>query len=322
MVRLGIIGAGIMGERLASAAIGHAADTVRVTGLWDPAAEAVARVRSGLPQIPAMPDAAAVIAASDCVYVASPPGSHLDHGETVLAAGRALFCEKPLATDTEAAARFVANHADARAAVNFPFASSTAVARLRSWLPEIGTADHLAIAVAFATWPRAWQRDAAGWLDRPPQGGFTREVVSHFLFLTRRLLGPLTLISARASFPEPSASERDIEARLTAGGIPVSLTGTVGAITQDDHNLWTLTGAAGAIRLRDWSYAEQLRDGAWQPDPESQPNARMRPLVLRRQLEAVAAMTAGQAHPLASLAEAFEVQQIVEAILTATNAAR
>jgi hypothetical protein len=37
--------------------------------------------------------------------------------------------------------------------------------------------------------------------------------------------------------------------------------------------------------------------------------------VLRRQLEAVAAMTRGEPHPLATLGEALAVQETVEAIL-------
>ena len=45
----------------------------------------------------------------------------------------------------------------------------------------------------------------------------------------------------------------------------------------------------------------------------------MRPLVLRRQLEGVVRMTAGEPHPLATLQEALEVQTIVEAILANTT---
>jgi hypothetical protein len=45
------------------------------------------------------------------------------------------------------------------------------------------------------------------------------------------------------------------------------------------------------------------------------PNERVRPLVLRRQLEAVAQMTRGEPHHLATVQEAFEVQTVVEAIL-------
>ncbi|MCC7275298.1 MAG: gfo/Idh/MocA family oxidoreductase, partial [Alphaproteobacteria bacterium] len=39
------------------------------------------------------------------------------------------------------------------------------------------------------------------------------------------------------------------------------------------------------------------------------------PLVLRRQLDAVAAMTRGAPHGLATTAEALDVQTVVEAIL-------
>lgn len=312
MVRLGIIGAGIMGERMLRAALEQAADSVVVSGIWDPSAEAMARIGGLAPQAAS---AAALIEGADCVYVASPPASHLDHASAALAAGKAVFCEKPLAVDVAAARAFAAANRGGRVAVNFPMASSLAVATLREWLPSIGSMRRLEIETSFAAWPRGWQRDAAGWLDRPAQGGFTREVVSHFLFLTRRLCGPMVLEQGHASFHTPGASERAIAARLTAGGLPVSLAGGVGTTLKDDHNTWTLWGSAGAIRLRDWSVAERLVDGAWVPDAAAMPNERMRPLVLRRQLEGVVRMVRGEAHHLATLAEALEVQTVVEAIL-------
>lgn len=312
MITLGVIGAGIMGERMLRAALEQASDVVRVTGIWDPSAAALGRI-GGLAAHAA--SAEALIAGADCVYVASPPASHLDHARAALAAGKALFCEKPLAVDVAAGAAFVASLGSGRAAVNFPMASSLAVATLRDWLPTIGTPLRLEIETSFAAWPRSWQRDAAGWLDRPAQGGFTREVVSHFLFLTRRLCGPLALEQAHASFHTEAASERAIAARLTAGGLPVTLTGGVGTTLKDDHNTWTLWGNQGAIRLRDWSVAEKLAGGAWVPDAAAMPNERMRPLVLRRQLEGVARMTRGEAHHLATVQEAFEVQTVVEGIL-------
>ena len=90
-------------------------------------------------------------------------------------------------------------------------------------------------------------------------------MVSHFLFLTRRLAGPFTLHDRFAAFPEAGRSERAIRARLTAGGLPVTLTGSVGTAGKDDYDTWTLQGSAGTIRLRDWSTAERLAvDGTWQ----------------------------------------------------------
>jgi predicted dehydrogenase len=318
MLKLGIIGAGIMGERLARAAIDQAAETVEIVGIWDPSAAALARIGAELPSIPHAASAEALTAAADCVYVASPPASHLGHARNALAAGRAVFCEKPLAVDVAEAKAFVTENHGARIAVNFPFASSFAVGRLSEWMAAIGTPRTLTIDVAFRVWPRPWQHDAASWLDRRAEGGFTREVVSHFLFLSRRLLGPLELTEQLVQYPDGERAEFDIRARLIAGDVPVNLTGNVGNTPKDDHNAWTLRGDAGAIRLRDWSIAErQLSDGTWQPDPDALPNERMRPMVLKRQLDGVAKMTAGAEHQLATIQEAFDVQRIVESILAA-----
>ena len=320
--KLGVIGTGIMGERMLRAAMEHAQDVVHVTAVWDAHPPALARVAAALPGTPCAASAAAAIAIADCVYIATPPATHIAYADQAFDAGRAVFLEKPLATDVTAAEAFVRRSASARAAVNFPFASSFAVERLRGWIAEgaAGPAtshpafSRLDIDVGFREWPRPWQQAAAAWLDAPEEGGFTREVVSHFLFLARRILGPLQRANATID-RMPGHTERRIEARLEAGGVPVHLTGAVGAIQADDANTWTLHGT-GAVRLRDWSWAERQRpDGTWEADPDAAPNERMRPLVLRRQLEGVARMTRGEAHNLATLPEALEVQAIVEAIL-------
>ena len=313
-IRLGIIGMGIMGERMLRAAVEHAGESVAVSGVWDPSPAALARV-AGL--APVAESASALIDGAECVYIASPPASHLALAGAALEAGKAAFCEKPLASDVAAAAAFVQAHADARMAINFPMATSFAVERLRGWIDAgaVGAPQSLAIEVAFAGWPRGWQRDAVGWLDGPAEGGFTREVVSHFLFLTQRVLGKISLLESSVSYPENGRSERAITASLTAGDVPVTLKGGVGTTARDDENSWTLNGAAGSVRLRDWAFAERLVDGVWQGDPEAPPQDRVRPLVLKRQLAGVAAMTRGEAHPLATLGEAFGVQRVVEGIL-------
>jgi len=316
-VSIGLIGAGIMGERMLRAILAQPPGTVRAAGIWDSSDAALARIREALPEVALFPDAAAAIAASDSVYIASPPASHLGHARAALANGRSVFCEKPLAIDVADARAFVAQ-AGSRVAVNFPFASSPAATQLQDWISAgiVGEPRTITIEVAFATWPRSWQADAAGWLDRREQGGFTREVVSHFLFLCRRLGGTLHALNGSASFPEPGRSELRIAARLMAGAIPVTLTGGVGTTSKDDHNIWMLEGSAGAVRLCDWSLAERRQpDGTWQRAADALGQAEARPVALRRQLEGVAALTRGSAHRLATAQEALNVQEIVEAIL-------
>jgi predicted dehydrogenase len=318
-VRLGFVGYGIMGERLLRAALAQDAGVLAAAGTWDPSPAAMERLARDLPEVSRFGSVDDLIAASDCVYVASPPASHLGHARRALAAGRAVFCEKPLAADLDDAGRFVAEveGSGARVAVNFPFASSFAVDQIREWMADgaVGTVRRLTIDVAFATWPRSWQRDAVSWLDRRAEGGFTREVVSHFLFLARRLLGPLQLEDASAAYPDEGFSERAIEATLTVGDVPVRLTGQVGSTDKDDHNAFELEGEGGSVRVRDWAFAERLVGDVWTASPDALPNERMRPLVLARQLAKVAALTRGESQNLATVLEALEVQEIVERIL-------
>jgi predicted dehydrogenase len=318
-VRFGTIGFGIMGERLLRAALAHDAATLVVTGAWDPSADAMARLGRELPQVKAYASLDALLANCDCVHIASPPLVHLAQLEQTVDAGVAALCEKPLAVDV-AAARATVERVRAkvgRVAVNFPFPSSFGVDQLDEWRKAgvIGAAQKLEIDVGFAAWPRPWQIAAASWLSKRADGGFTREVVSHFLFLTVRQLGPITLRSASAQFPAGDGAETRVAAHLMAGGLPVTVTGAVGGTDKPDHNTWTLTGPAGAIRLRDWAIAERLgADGTWAA-AASKSNEEMRPLVLKRQLDKLIALTRGEAQTLATLDEALAVQTLVEGML-------
>lgn len=319
-VRLGTIGFGIMGERLLNAGLDHDAASLIVSGAWDPAPEAQSRLRKDHPQASGFATFEEVLRSSDCVHVASPPHFHLEQLEAAVDAGLAVLCEKPLAVDVDAARAVVERleEKQARAGVNFPFTSSFAVDQLSVWRRDgaIGDPMSVDIEIAFAAWPRPWQVDAASWLSKRFEGGFTREVVSHFLFLTLRQLGPVTMTDHTATFPGGDGCETSVTAELEAGGIPVTLSARVGGTDKPDHNLWVLKGTNGSIRLRDWAIAERLgSDGIWGEAPGSRPNEEMRPLVLKRQLDKVVAMTRGEDHSLATLREAFQVQELVETIL-------
>ena len=119
-VRLGVIGFGIMGERLVNNAAGLDPASVTIAGVWDPSAAAMARLAETLPAIPQMASAEAAMAAADCLYIATPPATHLDYARQAQDQGLAVFTEKPLAVDLEAARAFVAaaESAGLRAAVS------------------------------------------------------------------------------------------------------------------------------------------------------------------------------------------------------------
>ena len=63
---------------------------------------------------------------------------------------------------------------------------------------------------------RKWQKDA-DWLQFRAEGGMTREVMSHFLFFTKCVVGPLALVSAHTVYPnDPLVSENAVLARLAS----------------------------------------------------------------------------------------------------------
>ena len=258
-VRLGTIGYGIMGERLLRVARDHDPEVLVSAGAWDPDSRAMDRYADDFPDAPAFDSLEALLAASDVVHIASPPAFHLDQLEAAVAAGLAVHCEKPLGVDVAKAEAVVSRMeaAGARCAVNFPFTASFAHDQINAWRQagDLGELERVEIEIGFREWPRPWQMDAAGWLDRREQGGFTREVVSHFLFATLRQIGPITMASHSVTYPEGEGSETACSAEMTAGGVPVSLKGGVGTTDKPDHNLWVLHGSAGKLRLRDWAVA-------------------------------------------------------------------
>jgi predicted dehydrogenase len=315
--RIGIIGLGIMGQRMLVNMTAHPA--FEVAAAFDASPEAMARLRREHPQIAAAGSVEA-LARSDiaALYIASPPISHPQYVTLGWDNGRAVFCEKPLTVGlAEAEALVRRAEAEKRvAAINFPFASAPAVQMIAQALASgaLGTLRSIEIAVAFAAWPRDWQK-AGRWLSERAEGGFVREVVSHFLFLAQRLAGPLAVIEAKPVYPPDGVgAETAITARLTAGEVPVTLRGAVGTTAAADENECVLTGSAGAFRLHGWYMLQRHVGETWQEvDFGGGPAIRQRSYMA--QLDALAAMLEGRPHRLPSLAEGLGVQRAVETML-------
>jgi predicted dehydrogenase len=314
---IGILGLGVMGERMLRNLREHPAFTV--VAAWDPAEAALDKLGRLATQARAAADAAALVAdpAVQCVYIAAPPSHHLAHAHLAFDHGKAVFCEKPLATDLAAARAAVERVERDRltAAINFPYAAAPAVRAVASGLKsgEIGPIERVEIEVAFQRWPRAWQESAA-WLALRREGGFVREVLSHFIFVTQRLLGPLRLHGAQIDYPgDGRSAETAIAARLDAGTVPVMLSGRVGGDVPD-WNRWRLCGRNGAFELHDWYSLRRRIDGSWL-DIDFGEGASDRERSYRAQLDALDAMLTGRPHKLATFREGLAVQESIEAML-------
>lgn len=313
--RVGILGLGVMGERMLRNTKEHSA--FETAAAWD-AANTAERLRQLEPAARWAEDAAALAGdpAIDCIYVAAPPATRLAIAHRAFDHGKAVFSEAPPATDL-AALRAAVERVERerhRAAVNFPFATAPAMRALASGLGsgQFGRLERVDIDIGFSRWPPP-EQEAAPWLTSRDQGGFVREVVSHYLFLTQRLVGPLRLRACQVEYPPDGRSaETAVRASLEAGSVPVNLTGRAGGVF--DRECWTLTGANGAFELQDRYGLRRRINGAWL-DIDFGEGAPLCQRASRAQLDALDAMLTGRRHALASFREALGVQECVEAML-------
>lgn len=314
MHKAGIIGLGAVGRRSLANMTAHA--DFEVVAAWDPSAEASAAAVADVPGLVLAADAQAVIdGGAEFVYIATPPLFHHDYVVATLEAGKAIFCEKPLGIDV-AESRALTERVEAsglKSAINFVFGSAPGAVELAGKLGagEIGAVAGVDIRLHFATWPRGWQ-EAATWLGKRDQGGFVREVLSHFIFLVERLLGPARIAGASVRYPGGEAAETAITARLDCGGTQVTVAGSVGG-RGPDRVEFTIWGERRSYRMSDWYWLAVSDGGDWidQLADIADPRA----AAYMGQLDNLAAMLDGGAHTMPSFREALRVQELIEALL-------
>jgi predicted dehydrogenase len=315
--KIGVIGLGVMGQRMLARLAAH--PRARALAAWDPNPVAVAEMHKLYPELRVAATAEEVIAAPGlaCIYIASPPASHLAYAHQGFDAGLAVFCEKPLTVDFAAGRKAIARieAGRLRSGVNFSLASSPGLTAMTAALRDgaIGKPERVEIELAFDQWPRTWQAGAGRWLAERAEGGFSREVLSHFVFVLQRALGQATVEQATPDYPDDGvSSERALKARLNAGGVPVTVEAKVGG-SLPDFNRMTLVGSAGAVEIHDWFGLRRCgKDGAWTLEGTPQSN---RQIGQSGQLDQVAAMIEGRRHTLPGFGEALAVQETIEAIL-------
>ncbi len=66
------------------------------------------------------------------------------------------------------------------------------------------------------------RRCKSWWLAGPEQGGFTREVLSHFVFLAQRLFGPAVVAEVQLT-RAPGQAETALRARLMHAAATVQI---------------------------------------------------------------------------------------------------
>jgi predicted dehydrogenase len=314
--RVAVLGLGVMGQRMLNHLALH--EQFEILGGWDASPAARAHAKSLHPTVDFDTPAEALIASdkTDLVYIGVPPMAHAGYALAAIDARKAILCEKPLGIDI-ADSRRLTERMEASGlpqAVNFAYGSSRAGDVIGNAYKneEFGTLLGVDIRQHFAVWPRPWQAQAK-WLALREEGGFVREVLSHFLYLCDRVLGPARLDAFDVRYPvDPALCETYAGARLTAAGVPVTVASSAGGVGPDlvEISFW---GTKKSHRITDWYRTEETEGGPWVETTATVEDFRRDGAF--RQLDQVINMIEGKPHSLPDFRAALRIQELVETML-------
>ena len=314
MIQIGIVGCGVVGNRLAAAIEEH--DRYELAAACDLDADRAASLAAthGTEPTATTTDHGALVESDglDAVYIGVPPLAHREVVADALAAGRHVICEKPIAADAETGRELVAlaEETGRVTAVNLPFRYTPGFVRLRELVAagEVGEPRRVELRFRFPQWPREWQ-DVA-WLESREQGGPLREVGTHFLFGVQELFGPIDSVSADVGYSGPDAYENDVVGTLRADGVR----GTIDLLCDHDgeeENSVTVVGDEASLSLTEWHRLVRNRGREAEETLVDERGDTVRAL-----LTEFASAVDGDGGDLVSFAEATRVQEVLDAIHT------
>ena len=319
MTKVAIIGLGIMGRRMLQHMRIH--DKFEPNYLWDPDKIACEKAIEVDTESKIMDSPEEAINAADLVYLACPPKVREAYAIDAAQKGKALFLEKPLGIDVAHSKNFIKRlkNFNVPLAVNFTQAAGLALNELLHAKSngELGEMIGVDIIVTYPKWPREWQKEA-DWLRFKAEGGMTREVISHFLFFSERVLGQLELKWAKVVYPKDDLlCETDVLARLeTQDGKCVNILASVGGV-QPDRQEMTIRGTKTSRRVSEFYKDFESNGGEFLPLRNEPKDPRA--VSLKAQLDHLFLNYKRMPNQLASLDEAYRVQTLIEAILEKRN---
>ena len=257
-----IIGLGIMGTRMMKHMRLH--KKFSPDYLWDPSPIACENAIKLDYKSKIMKSANEAIEKADLVYLACPPTVREIYAIKTVEMGKALFLEKPFGVNIQDSINFIKKlqNYDVPMAVNFTQAAGIALADLlvSKNSGEMGDMLGVDIIVTYSSWPREWQKEA-DWLRFKKEGGMTREVISHFIFFTERVLGPLKVIWANTFYPtDQELCETSVFAKLeNEDGLPVNIFASVGG-KQPDRQEFIVKGSQKSRKVSEF-YKDSVSTG-------------------------------------------------------------
>ena len=316
ITKVAIIGLGIMGNRMLKHMKLH--DDFQPDFLWDPDETKCLDTIKENPDSKIMNSPSEAIKAADLIYLACPPIVRKAYAVEAASLGKSLFLEKPFGIDIQDSFDLIKKLGtyNIPIAVNFTQASGVALNDLLESKNngEMGSLLGVDIVVTYPSWPRLWQKEA-DWLRFRKEGGMTREVISHFLFFSERVLGPLKVVWAKPTYPnDPLLCETNVLARLeTDNGCHVNILASVGGMQPDRQEL-TVKGSLKSRRIAEF-YKDSETDGSEFIPLRNEPKD-PRAISLKGQLDNLSLNLRNLPNTLATMQEVMRVQLLVEEILS------
>ena len=252
-MNIGIIGTGVVAERIINATNVH--PRANIKGIYDNNPEKLKEVIDkydllGVDSYKGLLEDNEI----DIIYLAVPPKYHYPIALDIFESGKHFICEKPLANSTEEAESMakISKEKNIVTAMNFPTIYSKAFEKIDSLLKEgfIGDVARIEFQGYFTNWPRLWQQN--NWIDTREQGGFVREVITHYIQIIQRLFGEIENVVSFIEYPEdPKKSEKGIIAKGKIGDMQV-LINAIADIGMKEDLAFKIFGSRGSIFLKNW----------------------------------------------------------------------
>ncbi len=251
---LGIIGAGVMAERLINASMNH--PDVKIKGLYDRDMDRMLEISrkywiDGYSSYEELLDDGEI----DIIYLAVPPKFHYYYAIDIFKSNKHFLCEKPLANSREEAETMAefSNGEDIVYAMNFPTIYRSVYKKIKELLDKNALGHILRVEFHgyFREWPRPWQKNP--WIVTREQGGFTREVVTHYIQLMQRLFGDIEGIKSFVNYPTDTyRAEKSLLTKANIRDIEV-LINCISDIGMKEKLEFNIIGSNGTISLRNWN---------------------------------------------------------------------
>ncbi|MBP0724961.1 Gfo/Idh/MocA family oxidoreductase [Bacillus sp. RG28] len=259
MIKVGVIGLGAIGQRLIKNFNEHS--DVTIVSVCDRVEERLQEVSTELKDVLTFSNYVQMLeeVELDLVYVAVPPKFHHQVVSDVIAKGKHVLCEKPLANSVEEA-KSLYTHAKEKGilhAMNFPLnykeGSNTFAHLIQTGY--IGDVRRVELKMHFPEWPRPWQHNE--WIASKEQGGFVLEVGVHYIQQIQKIFGPINVLNRSLQYSEDKAAcEIGIIAQMELeDGTPIVIDGLSGIAGKEEIK-FTAYGTEGTLSLLNWADLE------------------------------------------------------------------